>query len=98
MQFIDLKAQQRQLLPDGRSLRQAVDARLAALLDHGQYILGPDYRSACSQCDGSMCDGSCGIADIRDVEVEDDDTADTFVVEARRSDTTTRIRGRDEDF
>lgn len=42
MQFIDLKAQQRQLLPDGRSLRQAVDARLAALLDHGQYILGPE--------------------------------------------------------
>ena len=42
MKFIDLKAQQRQLLPDGRSLRQAVDARLAALLDHGQYILGPE--------------------------------------------------------
>jgi len=42
MQFIDLKAQQQQLLPDGRSLRQAVDARLAALLDHGQYILGPE--------------------------------------------------------
>jgi UDP-2-acetamido-2-deoxy-ribo-hexuluronate aminotransferase len=42
MQFIDLKAQQQQLLPDGRSMRQAVDARLAALLDHGQYILGPE--------------------------------------------------------
>lgn len=42
MQFIDLKAQQQQLLPDGRSLRQAVDDRLAALLDHGQYILGPE--------------------------------------------------------
>ena len=42
MQFIDLKAQQLQLLPDGRSLRQAVDDRLAALLDHGQYILGPE--------------------------------------------------------
>ena len=42
MQFIDLKAQQQQLLADGRSLRQAVDARLAALLDHGQYILGPE--------------------------------------------------------
>jgi UDP-2-acetamido-2-deoxy-ribo-hexuluronate aminotransferase len=42
MQFIDLKAQQQQLLPDGRSLRQAVDARLEALLDHGQYILGPE--------------------------------------------------------
>jgi len=42
MQFIDLHAQQKQSLPDGRSLRQAVDARLAALLDHGQYILGPE--------------------------------------------------------
>jgi UDP-2-acetamido-2-deoxy-ribo-hexuluronate aminotransferase len=42
MQFIDLKAQQQQRLPDGRSLRDAVDARIAALLDHGQYILGPE--------------------------------------------------------
>ena len=42
MQFIDLKAQQQQLLPDGRSLREAVEARLATLLDHGQYILGPE--------------------------------------------------------
>lgn len=40
MQFIDLKAQQQQRLPDGRSLREAVDARIEALLDHGQYILG----------------------------------------------------------
>jgi UDP-2-acetamido-2-deoxy-ribo-hexuluronate aminotransferase len=42
MQFIDLKAQQQQRLLDGRSLREAVDARIAALLDHGQYILGPE--------------------------------------------------------
>ena len=42
MQFIDLKAQQQQCLADGRSLREAVDARIAALLDHGQYILGPE--------------------------------------------------------
>jgi UDP-2-acetamido-2-deoxy-ribo-hexuluronate aminotransferase len=42
MQFIDLKAQQQQRLPDGRTLREAVDARIAALLDHGQYILGPE--------------------------------------------------------
>jgi UDP-2-acetamido-2-deoxy-ribo-hexuluronate aminotransferase len=42
MKFIDLKAQQQQRLPDGRSLREAVDARIAALLDHGQYILGPE--------------------------------------------------------
>ena len=42
MQFIDLKAQQQQRLADGRSLREVVDARIAALLDHGQYILGPE--------------------------------------------------------
>ena len=38
--FIDIKAQQ-QCLPNSRSLRQSVDVRLAALLDHSQYILGP---------------------------------------------------------
>ena len=42
MQFIDLQAQQQQRLADGRSLREAIDARLAAVLDHGQYILGPE--------------------------------------------------------
>jgi UDP-2-acetamido-2-deoxy-ribo-hexuluronate aminotransferase len=42
MQFIDLKAQQNQLLDDGRSLREVIDARMAAVLDHGQYILGPE--------------------------------------------------------
>ncbi len=42
MQFIDLKAQQQQRLPDGRSLREAIDGRIAAVLDHGQYILGPE--------------------------------------------------------
>lgn len=42
MQFIDLKAQQQQRLADGRSLRQTIDRRIAAVLDHGQYILGPE--------------------------------------------------------
>ena len=42
MQFIDLKAQQRQRLADGRSLREAIDGRIAAVLNHGQYILGPE--------------------------------------------------------
>ena len=42
MQFIDLAAQQGQCLPDGRSLRDNVDARIAAVLNHGQYILGPE--------------------------------------------------------
>lgn len=42
MQFIDLKAQQQQRLSDGRTLRQAIDTRLQTLLEHGQYILGPE--------------------------------------------------------
>ena len=35
MQFIDLKAQQARIRPD-------LDRRIAAVLDHGQYILGPE--------------------------------------------------------
>jgi UDP-2-acetamido-2-deoxy-ribo-hexuluronate aminotransferase len=35
MQFIDLKAQY-------RKLKQDIDARIQAVLDHGQYILGPE--------------------------------------------------------
>ena len=35
MQFIDLKAQYRKLKSD-------IDARIQAVLDHGQYILGPE--------------------------------------------------------
>ena len=40
IRFIDLAAQQRQLLPDGRTIREAVDSRIAAVLNHGRYILG----------------------------------------------------------
>ena len=42
MQFIDLEAQQKQLLPDGRTIREAIDARIAEVLNHGRYILGPE--------------------------------------------------------
>jgi len=42
MQFIDLKAQQQQQLADGRSLREVIDVRISAVLNHGQYILGPE--------------------------------------------------------
>src|ERR1700753_1017774 len=35
MQFIDLKTQY-------RKLKQDIDARIQAVLDHGQYILGPE--------------------------------------------------------
>ena len=44
MQFIDLGAQQRQQLPDGRTIREAVDARIASVLNHGRYILGPEVE------------------------------------------------------
>lgn len=44
MEFIDLAAQQHQRLPDGRTIREAVDERLAAVLDHGRYVLGPEVQ------------------------------------------------------
>ena len=44
MQFIDLAAQQRQRLSDGQTIREAVDARIAAVLNHGRYILGPEVE------------------------------------------------------
>ena len=44
MQFIDLGAQQRQELSDGRTIRDAVEARIAAVLNHGRYILGPEVE------------------------------------------------------
>ena len=37
MDFVDLKAQYRRLKP-------AIDDRIQAVLDHGQYILGPEVR------------------------------------------------------
>ena len=49
MQFIDLAKQQRQLLPDGRSLRDHVNLRISGVLDHGQYILGPEVEELESQ-------------------------------------------------
>ena len=42
MQFIDLAAQQRQQLSDGRTIREHVDSRISSVLDHGRYILGPE--------------------------------------------------------
>ena len=41
MQFIDLKAQQQRLV-DGRTMRELIDERIKAVLDHGNYILGPE--------------------------------------------------------
>ena len=42
MEFIDLQLQQDQRLPNGRSLRDSINKRIADVLDHGQYILGPE--------------------------------------------------------
>ena len=44
MQFIDLAAQQSQLLPNGRTIRQNIDSKIASVLDHGKYILGPEVE------------------------------------------------------
>lgn len=44
MQFIDLAAQQTQRLPDGRTIREAVDARIALVLNQGRYVLGPEVE------------------------------------------------------
>ena len=44
MQFIDLAEQQRQKLPNGRTIREEVDSRISAVLNHGRYILGPEVE------------------------------------------------------
>lgn len=45
MQFIDLKSQQARI-------RESIDRRLAAILDHGQYILGPEV----SEMEGALAE------------------------------------------
>ena len=37
MQFIDLKSQQARI-------REDIEARISKVLDHGQYILGPEIK------------------------------------------------------
>ncbi len=44
MQFIDLAIQQKQILPSGRSIREEINERISKVLDHGQYILGPEVN------------------------------------------------------
>ncbi len=44
MEFIDLKAQQKQLFEDKRSLRDEIDRRIKLVLDHGKFILGPEVK------------------------------------------------------
>ena len=42
MEFIDLKAQQNQLIDDVVTLREDIDKRIKFVLDHGKYIMGPE--------------------------------------------------------
>ena len=42
MEFIDLKAQQNNLLDDQKSLRNEIDRRIKLVLDQAKYILGPE--------------------------------------------------------
>ena len=44
MEFIDLKAQQRQLTSAGITLREDIQEKIKAVLDHGKYILGPEVN------------------------------------------------------
>ena len=44
MEFIDLKAQQNQLLEDGETLREDINRRIKKVLDHGRYIMGPEVN------------------------------------------------------
>ena len=42
MEFIDLKAQQKQLVSKDITLRENIDQKIKSVLDHGRYILGPE--------------------------------------------------------
>lgn len=44
MNFIDLKSQQLTELANGRTLRSLINDRISCVLDHGQYILGPEVN------------------------------------------------------
>ncbi len=44
MEFIDLKSQQSQITFKGKTLRQNIENRIKNVLDHGQYILGPEVK------------------------------------------------------
>ena len=44
MEFIDLKAQQQQLVSGGITLRQDIDQKIKKVLDHGKFIFGPEIE------------------------------------------------------
>lgn len=56
MDFIDLKSQQRRIRP-------ILDRRIAAVLDHGQYILGPEVRELEQRlCEFLGCRHALGVS------------------------------------
>ena len=44
MEFINLKAQQNQLVEDGKTLGEDINRRIKKVLDHGRYIMGPEVK------------------------------------------------------
>ena len=44
MQFIDLKAQQNQKLHGGITLKEDIEKNIKKVIEHGQYILGPEVK------------------------------------------------------
>ena len=44
MQFIDLKAQQNQKLQGGITLKEDIEENIKKVIEHGQYILGPEVK------------------------------------------------------
>ncbi len=56
MDFIDLKSQQKRI-------RQSIDRRIAAVLDHGQYIMGPEVAELETRlCDFLGCRHAIGVS------------------------------------
>lgn len=56
MDFIDLKSQQKRI-------RESIDRRLSAVLDHGRYILGPEVAELEERlCDFVSCGHSIGVS------------------------------------
>ncbi len=58
MDFIDLKSQQQRIRP-------ILDRRIAAVLDHGQYILGPEVKELEERLSGFLaCRHALGVSSV----------------------------------
>ena len=51
MNFIDIKAQQKQKNASGKTLRQKIDSNIRNVLNHGKYIHGPEVK----KLEGILC-------------------------------------------